>query len=129
MKTILIAFAFLGSIWSYGEKTASIKVYGNCGMCKSRIEKSLKIEGVSKADWDSKTKLLTVSFDDEKTNLKEIEKIILEDMRYKSLDAFSLENHDLIAKPTLYQICQGKRDMKITTLMDLAKALKIASIL
>ena len=76
MKTILIAFALFGSIWSYGEKTASIKVYGNCGMCKSRIEKSLKIEGVSKADWDSKTKLLSVSFDDEKTNLKEIEKII-----------------------------------------------------
>ena len=76
MKTVLIAFAFLGSIWGFGEKTASVKVYGNCGMCKSRIEKSLKIEGVSKADWDSKTKLLTISFDDEKTSLKEIEKKI-----------------------------------------------------
>ncbi len=76
MKTILIAIAFLGSIWSYGEKTASVKVYGNCGMCKSRIEKSLKIEGVTKADWDSKTKLLKVTFDDEKTSLKEIEKRI-----------------------------------------------------
>ena len=76
MKTIIIAFAFLGSIWSFGEKTASVKVYGNCGMCKSRIEKALKIEGVSKADWDSKSKLLNVSFDEEKTSLKEIEKKI-----------------------------------------------------
>ena len=76
MKTVLIALAFLGSIWSFGEKTASIKVYGNCGMCKSRIEKALKYEGISKADWDSKSKLLTVSFDEEKTNLKEIEKKI-----------------------------------------------------
>ena len=76
MKSILIALAFLGSIWSLGEKTASVKVYGNCGMCKSRIEKALKYEGISKADWDSKSKLLTVSFDEEKTNLKEIEKKI-----------------------------------------------------
>lgn len=76
MKTVIIAIAFFGSIWSFGEKTASIKVYGNCGMCKSRIEKALKFEGVSKTDWDSKTKLLTVSFDEEKTSLKEIEKKI-----------------------------------------------------
>jgi hypothetical protein len=44
---------------------------------------------------------------------------------YKSLDAFSLEYHDLIAKPTLYQICDGKRDMKISTLLRLAKALEV----
>ena len=76
MKTVLIAFAFFSSIWSYGEKTASIKVYGNCGMCKSRIEKSLKMEGVSKANWNIKTKFLAVTFNDEKTNLKEIGKSI-----------------------------------------------------
>ena len=66
MKTVLIALAFLGSIWSFGEKTASVKVY----------EKALKYEGISKAGWDSKSKVLTVSFDEEKTNLKEIEKKI-----------------------------------------------------
>ncbi|NJL24997.1 MAG: hypothetical protein HC902_07370 [Calothrix sp. SM1_5_4] len=32
-----------------------------------------------------------------------IETIILESNGYRSLDAFSLEYHDLIAKPTLYQ--------------------------
>jgi predicted transcriptional regulator len=57
---------------------------------------------------------------------KKIEKIILEDMNYSSLDAFSIEHHDLIAKPTLYQICQGKRDMKISTLRGLAAALGIS---
>lgn len=76
MKTLIIAFALFGSIWSFGEKTASVKVFGNCGMCKARIEKALKIEGITKADWDSKTKLLTVSFYDDKTSLKEIEKTI-----------------------------------------------------
>jgi hypothetical protein len=49
--------------------------------------------------------------------------IILTEKKYPSLDAFSLEHHDLIAKPTLYQLCDGKRDMKVSTLRGLAKAL------
>jgi hypothetical protein len=31
----------------------------------------------------------------------------------------------MIAKPTLYQLCDGKRDMKISTLRGLARALGI----
>lgn len=56
---------------------------------------------------------------------KRIEAIILKDRGYKSLDAFSLEFHDLIAKPTLYAICGGRRDMKISTLRGLANALDV----
>lgn len=37
-------------------KTEIIKVSGNCESCKSRIEKAAKIEGVTKADWNEKTK-------------------------------------------------------------------------
>jgi hypothetical protein len=54
-----------------------------------------------------------------------IKKIILEDKKYSSLDAFSLEHHDKIAKPTLYQICDGKRDMKLSTLRGLASSLGV----
>lgn len=54
-----------------------------------------------------------------------IKKIILDEKNYSSLDAFSLEHHDKITKPTLYQICEGKRDMKISTLRGLASALAI----
>ncbi len=43
---------------------------------------------------------------------KKIEKIILEEKGYTSLDAFALEYHDLVAKPTLYEICAGGRDMR-----------------
>ena len=56
---------------------------------------------------------------------RKIEGIILHKRGYKSLDAFSLEFHDLIAKPTLYEICAGKRDMKVSTLRGLAMALEI----
>ena len=48
---------------------------------------------------------------------------ILEDMGYSSLDAFALAHHDDIAKGTLYEICDGKRDMKISTLLSLSRAL------
>ena len=43
-------------------KTESIKVWGNCDICKARIEKAAKIEGVSKAEWNNDTKLLMVVF-------------------------------------------------------------------
>lgn len=56
---------------------------------------------------------------------KRIESIILEHRGYRSLDAFSLEFYDRIAKPTLYQVCDGKRDMKLSTLINLAIALEI----
>ena len=49
-------------------KTETFKVLGNCDLCKARIEKAAKVEGVSKAYWSTKTKLLTVAFDPSKTN-------------------------------------------------------------
>lgn len=56
---------------------------------------------------------------------KRIESMILKDRGYKSLDAFALEFHDEITKPTLYQLCAGKRDMKISTMIGLARALDV----
>lgn len=43
-------------------KTATFKVYGECGMCKRRIENSLKINGVKSATWDLDSKILTVQY-------------------------------------------------------------------
>ena len=50
-------------------KTESFKVSGNCGMCKDRIEKTVKAEGATSAAWDSKNKMVTVTFDPSKTNV------------------------------------------------------------
>ena len=58
-------------------KTEKFKVYGNCGMCESRIEKAVKsIDGVSAADWDQDTKMIEVTFDSEKTDLDKIHQAI-----------------------------------------------------
>ncbi len=56
------------------DKAETIKVSGNCGSCKKRIEKAVKeVQGVQSATWDKNTKMLAVKFDDSKTNLKAIQ--------------------------------------------------------
>jgi hypothetical protein len=57
-------------------KTESFKVLGLCGMCKSRIEKTAKAEGATSAAWDSKTQMLTVTFDPSKTSKDALSKKI-----------------------------------------------------
>lgn len=55
-------------------KTDTIKVWGACEMCKARIEKTAKIEGVSKAEWNIKTHLLTLVYDPSKVTNDNIQK-------------------------------------------------------
>ena len=59
-----------------GTKTEMIKVAGNCETCKARIEKAAKVEGVSKADWSVKTKVLTLVYNPAKVKSDDIQKIL-----------------------------------------------------
>jgi mercuric ion binding protein len=47
--------------------TATFKVAGNCDQCKARIEKAAKLNGVTQAEWNKKTKVLSLVFDKSKT--------------------------------------------------------------
>ena len=59
------------------QKTVTFKVYGNCGMCKSTIENALKdVKGIKSATWDTKTKMITVTFNPKKIELGTIHKKI-----------------------------------------------------
>lgn len=54
-------------------KTETIKVNGTCGQCKERIEEAAyTVMGVKKATWNKKTKLLTVIYNNSKTNIDAI---------------------------------------------------------
>jgi copper chaperone CopZ len=55
-------------------KTETIKVMGSCGMCKSRIEKAAKLDGVSAAVWNKETNSLTVSYDSLTVSSDDIQK-------------------------------------------------------
>jgi hypothetical protein len=56
------------------QKTETFKVWGECGMCKSRIEKAAKAEGAVTAVWDIKTDMLAVTFDESKTSVYALSK-------------------------------------------------------
>lgn len=79
-------------------QTVTFKVWGNCGSCKKNIEKALKVKGVSKADWNKSTKMITVSFNETEISLDKIhmliakagydtEKVKGDDKAYSKLDA------------------------------------------
>ncbi|MFY0644200.1 MAG: cation transporter [Bacteroidia bacterium] len=56
--------------------TAKFKVEGQCGDCKVKIEKALDIPGVSYAEWNEETKMLTVRYNDKKITENKIHTII-----------------------------------------------------
>lgn len=82
MKTInffvvaLIA-VFIGvNSFAQNSNSSTFKVSGNCEMCKATIEKAAKSAGASKAEWNIKTKVITVNYDSSKIKLDDIHKKI-----------------------------------------------------
>lgn len=81
MKTL--QFILLISIFSFTsftlkaqtKKTETFNVSGNCGMCKSRIEKAAKAAGASFASWNEDTKKITVKYNKDTDLLKIQQKI------------------------------------------------------
>ncbi|WP_310559100.1 DUF3347 domain-containing protein [Flavobacterium sp.] len=57
-------------------KTETVKVYGNCGMCKSKIEQAGNIKKIAKVDWNQDSSMATLTYDSKKTNQDEILKRI-----------------------------------------------------
>lgn len=58
-------------------KMVRIFVAGNCGMCKARIEKTANgIAGVTTAEWDKKSKMLKMTFDQSQTSKETIAKAV-----------------------------------------------------
>lgn len=54
----------------------NIKVWGNCGMCKERIEKAAKSAGAESASWNSKSHELALTFNDATTSSEKIQQAI-----------------------------------------------------
>ena len=77
MLVVGLLFVGMTSLFANNGKTEKINVHGECGMCKSRIEKAAKsVEGVTKATWDATENVLTVTFDDTKTTVLKIEEAV-----------------------------------------------------
>ena len=57
-------------------KTESVKIYGNCGMCETKIEKAGNIKKIANVDWNQETQMAILTYDATKTNQDEILKRI-----------------------------------------------------
>ena len=101
---MFVAIAFVATInlsavpeITNADTHANLKVGGSCGMCKTRIEKTVKaIDGVTSASWSLEKRELHIHFDSDKTNSDDIckalakvghdaEKIKAEDSVYDAL--------------------------------------------
>lgn len=58
------------------QQTTTIKVWGNCGMCKKTIEKTALANGASTATWNSESKMLDVQFASNKSSSEKIQQAI-----------------------------------------------------
>lgn len=86
-KTILILTMIISALQCavvYGQNTQTeikknqivtdtIKVYGNCDICKKRIEGELiGAKGIHSANWNVEIKILAVSYDESQVSLDDI---------------------------------------------------------
>jgi len=86
MKTLMftLTFVFIQLVGFAQSKSVSkietveFKVYGNCGMCKTRIEKALKVDGVESATWDKDSKMTKVVFNSDKISVDKLHQLVAE---------------------------------------------------
>jgi periplasmic mercuric ion binding protein len=73
LSTLFIVLAQVGFAQ---EKTEKIKVSGECGMCKNKIEKAAKSGGATYALWDVAAKELTVKYSTTSSNTAKIQQSV-----------------------------------------------------
>lgn len=115
MKPLFISLiAILFTQFSFGQQT--VKVWGNCGMCKSTIEKAAKAAGASEADWNKDTKVLTVSG---KADMKKIEQAIA--LVGYDTQNFTAKDEAYFALPECCQYERKASTQKSTAMADCCK--------
>ena len=80
MKSLIIltisVILFSSNTFAQQSNTDTVKVWGNCGMCKKTIEKSAKSAGAKTASWDPELHQLIVSYSADKTSNLKIQQAI-----------------------------------------------------
>ncbi len=97
----------------HNAKIEIVKVYGNCSMCKSSIEKAANKKKISKANWNEETKMATITYNSKQTSI---------DAVLKNIALAGYDNSNFLAPDAAYNnlpdCCKYKRELKTTaTLM------------
>ena len=94
-------------------KTETVKIFGNCGMCKTKIEKAGNLKNISKVDWNEDTKMATLTYDESKTNQDEI---------LKRIALVGYDSEKFLAPADVYSklpsCCQYDREAKVPVKVD-----------
>lgn len=89
-------------------KTETVKIFGNCGMCKTTIEKAGTLKNIAKVDWNKDTKMAILTYDAKKTNQDEI---------LKRIALVGYDNDNFLAPDAAYSklpaCCQYNREAKV----------------
>lgn len=72
MAITLLLSVTVASAQIKNSKTETVKIYGNCDMCKSTIETAGTLKKVAKVEWNKDTKMATLTYDSTKTSQDEI---------------------------------------------------------
>jgi copper chaperone CopZ len=113
IRKILMAIILLLSVTSASaqiknSKTETVKIYGNCDMCKSKIETAGNLKKVSKIEWNKDSKMATLTYDSTKTSQDEILKRIA--LAGYDSDKFLAPDATYDA---LHGCCQYEREAKV----------------
>ncbi len=88
-------------------KTETLKVYGNCGMCKTTIEKAGTQKKLSKTVWNEETAMATITYDAKKTTADAI---------LKKIALVGYDSDNFLAPDAVYEnlhgCCQYERKAK-----------------
>lgn len=76
LSILSLVFISMSTLVFAQAKTETIKVAGECGTCKKKIEKAAKTAGASYAVWDVDSKVLTVKYNSASSNTAKIEKAV-----------------------------------------------------
>jgi hypothetical protein len=105
---IVLFMCNIGFAQTKNLKEETVKVYGNCGMCKKNIEKAGTEKGVSKTIWDKNTDMATITIDSKKTTIDEV---------LKKIAAAGYDSDKYRAKDEVYNdlhgCCQYDRPAKV----------------
>lgn len=99
-------------------KTETVKIYGNCGMCETNIEKAGNLKKVAQVDWDKDTKMATLTYDSAKTSQDEI---------LKRIALAGYDSEKFLAPDAAYEslvgCCQYEREAKVAATADAEKGM------
>ena len=116
-KTVIAITLLLSVVVSNAQiknaQIETVKIFGNCEMCKTTIEKAGSLKKIANIDWNKDTKIASLTYDTKKTNQDEI---------LKRIALAGYDSEKFLAPDAVYsklpECCQYDREAKVAVKTD-----------